>query len=65
MRSAGDPTQKVVNYARETLEYLKARENFWRSQQPIISYKPPKDKTARTSKTVMLIFILKIELNLT
>lgn len=28
------PSQKIIHHARETLEYLKARENFWKQQQP-------------------------------
>lgn len=59
MRNPSDPTQKIVNYARETLEYLKARENFWRSQQPIVRFRPFKDKSARVHKTVgALLFFL-------
>lgn len=37
------PSQKIIHHAKETLEYLKARENFWRQQQPShIMY--PKEK---------------------
>ncbi|XP_057371231.2 uncharacterized protein LOC130692170 [Daphnia carinata] len=38
------PSQKIIHHAKETLEYLKARENFWKQQQPFqIIY--PKERT--------------------
>ena len=27
-------SQKIIHHAKETLEYLKGRENFWKQQQP-------------------------------
>lgn len=41
LRHASVPSQKIINHAKETLEYLKTRENFWRQQQPsTINYAP-------------------------
>ena len=39
------PSQKIIHHARETLDYLRARENFWRQQQPAnLFYLPPVEK---------------------
>ena len=56
LRHASVPSQKIISHAKETLEYLKARENFWRQQQPSsISYAPAA-KEKRLGRKIKAVF---------
>ena len=61
LRHQSGSTQKIINHAKDTLEYLKSRENFWRQQQPsAISYPIIKENRGiKIGKKVFSFFSLK------
>lgn len=63
LRHQSGSTQKIINHAKDTLEYLKSRENFWRQQQPSsITYPIIKEnRGVKIGKKVFSFIFLKIK----
>ena len=66
LHSSSVLSQKIVDYAKATLEYLESREHFWRLQQPNAALQSAVSaKNTRKSKSVSgeLLFIVGIHTN--